>query len=153
MSEIKFDVVAVGNAIVDVIAKVEDSFLDQHGLAKKGMTLIDESQAETIYNTMPPATQMSGGSAANTVAGIASFGGRTAFIGKVRDDELGKVFAHDLRSLGVTYETSLAPAGAKTARCLVCVTSDAERTMATYLGATRASPLQILIKTSWLLER
>lgn len=144
MSSTKFDVLAVGNAIVDVLAKVEDSFLDQHGLPKKGMTLIDEAQAVDIYADMPPATQMSGGSAANTVAGIASFGGKVAFIGKVRDDELGKVFAHDLRSLGVTYETKPAAAGAQTARCLVCVTEDAERTMATYLGATRGiTPVDI----------
>lgn len=137
MSDTKFDVLAVGNAIVDVLAKVDDAFLTQHGLTKSSMTLIEEPQAVTIYEHMPPATQMSGGSAANTVAGIASFGGKAAFIGKVRDDELGKVFSHDLRSLGVTYETPPSAAGAKTGRSLVCVTEDAQRTMATYLGATR----------------
>jgi sugar/nucleoside kinase (ribokinase family) len=105
MTSTKYDVVAVGNAIVDVLAKVEDEFLMRYNLAKNAMTLIDEEQAVTMYNRMPPATQISGGSAANTVAGIASFGGKTAFIGKVRNDELGSVFAHDLRSLGVVYTT------------------------------------------------
>lgn len=144
MAEATFDVVAVGNAIVDVLARVDDAFLAKHNLAKKCMTLIDEKLAEDIYNDMPPATQVSGGSVANTVAGIASFGGKAAFIGKVRDDELGKVFAHDLRSQGVTYTTEPSVAGAKTARCLVCVTPDAQRTMATYLGATRGiTPVDI----------
>lgn len=133
----KFDVVGLGNAIVDVLAKVEDSFLAKHELIKGTMDLIDEGQASKLYDDMPPAIEASGGSAANTLAGIASFGGNGAFIGKVKDDHLGKIFEHDIKAIGVHYETAKATEGASTARCLISVTPDAERTMSTFLGATR----------------
>lgn len=134
---INFDVAAVGNAIVDVLAKIDDKFLSKHNLQKGGMTLIDQEQAEKIYKDMPPSTEKSGGSAANTIAGIVSLGGKAAFIGKVKQDDLGKIFTHDLQSLGVHYTTAASKHGLSTARCLVAVTPDAERTMATFLGATR----------------
>jgi sugar/nucleoside kinase (ribokinase family) len=133
----KYDVTGVGNAIVDILAQVDDSFLQKHGLAKSSMTLVDEQRAHSLYKDMPPAIEKSGGSAANTMAGIASFGGKAAFIGKVKDDELGEIFTHDLRSIGVHYNTKPAPQGVSTAKCLISITPDAERTMATYLGATR----------------
>jgi sugar/nucleoside kinase (ribokinase family) len=133
----KYDVTGVGNAIVDILAQVDESFLQKHGLVKASMTLIDEKQASALYEDMPPAIEKSGGSAANTMAGIASFGGKAAFIGKVKDDDLGKIFAHDLRSIGVHYSTKPAIDGVSTAKCLISITPDAERTMATYLGATR----------------
>ncbi len=133
----QFDVAAVGNAIVDVLAKVEDSFLQKHALKKGGMTLIDEHMAEKIYNDMPQSTEKSGGSAANTIAGIVSLGGSAAFIGKVKQDKLGQIFTHDLKSMGVHYTTKPSQNGLSTARCLVAITPDAQRTMATFLGATR----------------
>lgn len=133
----KYDVLGIGNAIVDVLAKIDDDFLKKHELEKGGMTLVDEKLSSDIYSDMPAAIEMSGGSGANTIAGLASFGANVAFIGKVKDDELGKIFTHDLRSLGVSYETQPITSGAQTASCLVCITPDAERTMATYLGATK----------------
>lgn len=133
----KYDVIGLGNAIVDVLAKVDDKFLANSGLTKGSMTLINESQAEKIYKLMPQSVEKSGGSAANTMAGIASLGGKAAFIGKVKNDQLGKIFTHDIRAIGVDYETSAAEAGSSTARCLISVTPDAQRTMATFLGATR----------------
>ena len=130
------DVVGVGNAIVDVIAAVPDSFIDDHGLAKGAMTLVSSERSAELYEAMPPGVAASGGSAANTAAGIASFGGRAAFIGKVRDDQLGEVFIHDIRATGVSFDVPPAPDGPPTARCLVQVTPDAERTMNTYLGTS-----------------
>lgn len=129
-----FDVIGIGSAIVDILAKVEDSFLRDHALHKSTMTLIDRKQAEHIYDAMPPALECSGGSAANTIAGIASLGGNTAFIGKVNQDYLGEVFSHDIRAIGVHYATIPAPGEGATARCYVSITPDAQRTMATYLG-------------------
>ena len=129
------DVLALGNAIVDVIAHADEDFLVRHHLAKGAMTLIDEPRAEALYAAMGPGRVISGGSAANTIAGLASFGGRGAFIGKVRNDELGKLYRHDLTSLGVTFNTAAATSGPATARCLIAVTPDGERTMNTYLGA------------------
>jgi sugar/nucleoside kinase (ribokinase family) len=129
-----YDVVGVGNAIVDVIANVDDDFLIEHDLKKGSMTLIDTDRAKALYEDMPPGIETSGGSAANTLAGVASFGARAAFIGKVRDDQLGEVFRHDIRATGVDYLTPLAPSGPPTARCLIQVTPDAQRTMNTYLG-------------------
>lgn len=129
------DVVAVGSAIVDVIAHADDDTVVGHGLVKGTMALIDAGQADRLYAAMGPAVEVSGGSAANTVAGVASFGGGAGFIGKVRDDQLGAVFAHDIRSTGVVYETPPAADGPATARCLVMVTPDAQRTMCTFLGA------------------
>jgi sugar/nucleoside kinase (ribokinase family) len=131
----RHDVLAIGNAIVDVIARAEEDFLVSYALAKGAMTLIDEPRAEQLYQAMGPGTVISGGSAANTIAGIAAFGGNGAFIGKVRDDELGRLYRHDLTALGVTFETAFAESGPTTARCLIAVTPDGERTMNTYLGA------------------
>jgi sugar/nucleoside kinase (ribokinase family) len=129
------DVVGIGNAIVDVVSRAEESFLTRHDLAKGAMTLIDAERAEQFYGLMGPGIEVSGGSAGNTMAGIASLGGSGGYIGKVRDDQLGQVFAHDLRSLGVEFSTPLATDGAPTARCLILVTPDGQRTMNTYLGA------------------
>jgi sugar/nucleoside kinase (ribokinase family) len=129
-----YDVVGIGNAIVDVIANVDDDFLVEHGLEKGSMALVDTDRAKALYEDMPPGIETSGGSAANTLAGVASFGAKAAFIGKVRDDQLGEVFRHDIRATGVDFHTPLADAGPPTARCLIQVTPDAQRTMNTYLG-------------------
>ena len=128
------DAVGVGNAIVDVIVAVDESFIDDHGLVKGAMTLVDAARSASLYDAMPPGIAASGGSAANTMAGVASFGGRAAFIGKVRDDQLGEVFVHDIRATGVAFDVPPAPEGPPTARCLIQVTPDAERTMNTFLG-------------------
>jgi sugar/nucleoside kinase (ribokinase family) len=128
------DVVAVGHAVVDVLAHVDDALVAAHGLAKGTMTLVDLERSAAVYDSMPPGIEVSGGSAANTAAGIASLGGAAAFIGKIRDDSLGEIFLHDLRSTGVVYRTAPSTAGPPTARCLILVTPDAERTMNTYLG-------------------
>jgi sugar/nucleoside kinase (ribokinase family) len=130
-----YDVLCIGNAIVDLIARAEEDFLTRFQIAKGSMNLIDEERAETLYKALGPATITSGGSAGNTAAGIASFGGKVAYFGKVRDDELGHVFSHDLTSLGVHFPTPKAGNGLATARCFVVVTPDGERTMNTYLGA------------------
>ncbi len=135
MTDRLLDVIGIGNAIVDVIAHAEDDFLRDHGLAKGAMTLLDAEQAERLYSQMGPGIECSGGSAANTIAGIASLGGRAGFIGKVRDDQLGEVFIHDMRALGVEFPTAAATSGPGTARSLILVTPDAQRTMNTYLGA------------------
>ena len=135
MSEAEFGVVALGNAIVDVIVQTKDEFLVVNEIEKGVMTLIGADQAEALYDQVVAETEMSGGSAANTIAGLASMGGRSAFIGKVRNDELGAIFRRDIRSLGVRFDPPPATSGAGTARCLVLVTDDAERTMNTYLGA------------------
>jgi sugar/nucleoside kinase (ribokinase family) len=129
------DVVGIGNAIVDVLVRADEVFIAKHGLAKGAMRLVDREQAERLYAAMGAGREVSGGSVANSIAGLASLGGRGAYIGKVRDDQLGQVFAHDLRSLGVRFETLPAKHGPSTARCLILVTPDAQRTMATYLGA------------------
>lgn len=131
----RYDVVGLGNAIVDVISRTEDEFLARHGLAKGAMTLISAETADRLYGDMGPAIEVSGGSAANTMAGIASLGGRAAYMGRVFADQLGQVFRHDIRAAGVAFETPPAASGAPTARCLVFVTPDAQRTMQTYLGA------------------
>ena len=129
------DVTAIGNAIVDVIAPATASFIAAEGLVPGSMTLIDEAQAAALYGRMAPGVEASGGSAANTVAGLASLGAVTAFIGKVADDQLGQIFAHDMRSIGAQFDTAPLASGPATARCLVSVTPDAQRTMCTYLGA------------------
>ncbi len=136
MNDAAFDVVGLGNAIVDVIAPAGEAFIARHGLRKGGMTLADIAASEALYAAMGPATEMSGGSAANTMAGVASLGGRPAFFGRVRDDQLGEVFTHDIRAIGVGYETPPARDGEPTGRCLILVTEDAERTMQTFLGAS-----------------
>jgi sugar/nucleoside kinase (ribokinase family) len=135
MTAAQYDVVGIGNAIVDVIARADDAFLSAKKLAKGAMTLIDEGQADALYAAMGPGTESSGGSAANTMAGIASLGGKGAYFGKVRNDQLGQVFAHDMRAIGVSFESKAATNGPSTARCLILVTPDAQRTMNTYLGA------------------
>ncbi len=136
MAELALDVVGVGNAIVDVLAQAEDGLLDELGLDKGAMTLIDAERAEALYGRMASAIEVSGGSAANTLAGVASFGGRGAYIGKVRDDQFGAVFSHDIRAAGVDYRSRPVGEGAPTARCLIFVTPDAQRTMQTYLGVS-----------------
>jgi sugar/nucleoside kinase (ribokinase family) len=135
MAEISYDVLGIGNAIVDVLAPAEEAFLEAHGMVKGSMTLIDEARAEELYAGMASGSARSGGSAANTVAGVAALGGRACFIGKVRDDQLGQIFAHDIRAVGVDFHSAPATGGAPTARCLISVTPDANRTMHTYLGA------------------
>jgi len=137
VSAARYDVVGLGNAIVDVIARAEEDFLVGHGMHKGGMALIDEARAEAIYAQMGPAVEISGGSAANTIAGVASYGARAAFVGKVKDDGLGRVFAHDIRAAGVAFTTPSAAAGPSTGRCYILVTPDGERTMNTYLGAAQ----------------
>ncbi|HTL65312.1 MAG TPA: adenosine kinase [Pseudolabrys sp.] len=137
MTTQRYDVLGIGNAIVDVIARAEDDFLVAQGMHKGTMALIDEARAEQIYAAMGPAVESSGGSAANTIVGVASFGARAAFVGKVNDDELGRTFAHDIRSAGVAYDTPPASEGPSTARCYIMVTPDGERTMNTYLGAAQ----------------
>src|SRR5262245_34837610 len=135
MSEARFDVLCIGNAIVDVLARVEDAFLAKHGLTKGMMRLIDEQTANELYGDMGPAIEVSGGSAGNTAAGIASFGGRAAYFGKVKNDQLGDVFTHDMRAQGVSFDSARASTGPATARSFILVTPDGERTMNTYLGA------------------
>ncbi len=130
------DVVGIGNAIVDVLVQADERFLGDHGLTKGTMALVDEQQAESLYASVGPGLETSGGSAANTLAGIAQLGGRAGFIGRVRDDQLGAIFAHDIRSVGARFDTPAATAGPSTARCLILVTPDAQRTMCTYLGAS-----------------
>jgi sugar/nucleoside kinase (ribokinase family) len=135
MATASLDVVGIGNAIVDIIAHADDGFLTAAAMVKGSMTLIDEARAEEIYASMGPGVEMSGGSAGNTIAGIASLGGRAGYIGKVRDDLLGKVFRHDITSAGVEFPTPAAADGPATARCMILVTPDAQRTMNTFLGA------------------
>jgi sugar/nucleoside kinase (ribokinase family) len=130
-----FDVLGIGNAIVDVISRADDAFLAKHALTKGSMMLIDEARAEALYSAMGTAVEVSGGSCGNTMAGVASFGGKGAYIGKVRNDQLGSVFGHDLKAIGVSFATPPASRGPSTARCLIAVTPDAQRTMSTYLGA------------------
>ena len=131
-----YDVAAIGNAIVDVIAPASEAFLVAEGLAKGAMGLIDEGRAEALYAAMGSGIEASGGSAANTVAGVASFGGSAAYIGKVAGDTLGEVFIHDIRAGGVAFDTPPLADGAATARCLINVTPDGQRTMSTFLGAS-----------------
>ncbi len=136
MAEARHDVVGIGNAIVDVLAHADDAFIAATGLNKGTMTLIDAATAESLYAKMGPAVEVSGGSAANTIAALASLGGRGGFIGKVRDDQLGAIFRHDIVSLGITFNTPPATDGPSTARCLILVTPDAHRTMQTFLGVS-----------------
>ncbi len=135
MTSAAFDVLGIGNAIVDVLSHTDDAFLQKQALVKGSMMLIDEARAEVLYTAMGPGVEISGGSCGNTMAGVASFGGKGAYIGKVRDDQLGAVFGHDIRATGVTFDTAEATDGPATARCLILVTPDAQRTMNTYLGA------------------
>jgi sugar/nucleoside kinase (ribokinase family) len=135
MPAARFDVLAVGNAIVDVLSPADDAFLEAEDIVKDAMTLIDEDRARQLYANMAPGKEASGGSAANTVAGIASLGGRAAYVGKVADDQLGAIFTHDIQAIGVHFNTAPLMSGPATARCLINVTPDAGRSMSTYLGA------------------
>ena len=128
--------VGIGNAIVDIIARCDDAFLSKHDLAKGFMRLIPAGEAGRLYEAMGPAIERSGGSAANTIAGLASFGAKCGFIGRVAADQFGGIFRHDIRSLGVAYDTPPADEGEPTARCLIFVTPDGERTMNTFLGTS-----------------
>jgi sugar/nucleoside kinase (ribokinase family) len=135
-TDARFDVVGIGNALVDVIAQAPEAFLDENGLTKGWMDLIDTDRAVHLYRQLGSAVEMSGGSAANTMCGIASFGGRAAYVGKVGDDELGLVFGHDLLAVGVQFRAGAVDGEVPTGRCIIVVTPDAERTMNTYLGAS-----------------
>ena len=135
MTDLRYDVCAVGNAIVDVLAPCDPTFLTAQQLAPGSMQLVDEAQSAALYDAMAPGVEASGGSAGNTVAGVASFGGRAAYLGKVSEDTLGEVFTHDIRAAGVAFETAPLTAGPGTGRCLINVTPDGQRTMATFLGA------------------
>ena len=137
MTTLRYDVLGIGNAIVDVIARAEDDFLVKQGMHKGTMALIDEARAQAIYAAMGPAVESSGGSAANTIVGVAGFGARASFVGKVRDDGLGRTFAHDIRAANVAFDTKPASSGPSTARCYIMVTPDGERTMNTFLGAAQ----------------
>jgi sugar/nucleoside kinase (ribokinase family) len=136
MHDARYDVVGIGNAIVDIIGRCDDAFLSKHDLQKGFMRLVDARQVDALYGAMGPGVERSGGSAANTIAGIASFGGSAAFIGRVSDDQFGQVFTHDIRTIGVRYDTPAANGGLPTALCLILVTPDGERTMNTFLGAS-----------------
>ena len=135
MTDTRFDVLTIGNAIVDVIARVDDAFIAREKLVKGSMNLIDEARAEQLYSVMGPAREVSGGSAGNTAAGVASFGGRAAYFGKIKRDQLGDIFRHDMRTQGVHFNSTAADDGPATARSFILVTPDSERTMNTYLGA------------------
>jgi sugar/nucleoside kinase (ribokinase family) len=140
----ELDVVGIGNAMVDVLSHEPDAFLVEQGLVKGAMQLVDEARVRELYAAMGPAVEVSGGSAANTMVGVASFGGRAHYVGKVRDDQLGEVFSHDLRAVGVGYSTPPATSGPATGRCLIVVTPDAQRTLTTYLGASvRLGPADV----------
>ena len=144
MADAKYDVLGIGNAIFDVLVKTDEAFLASHGMTKGSMALIDETRAAAIYRDMGPATEMSGGSAANTIVGLASLGARTAYIGKVRDDQIGRMYVHDIRAAGVAFATQPASAGPATGCSYILVTGDGERTMNTYLGAAQdLSPADI----------
>jgi sugar/nucleoside kinase (ribokinase family) len=137
MTTTKYDVLGIGNAIFDVLVQTDEGFLGRHGMTKGGMALIDEARAASIYRDMGPATEMSGGSGANTIVGIAGLGARAAFVGKVRDDQIGRLYAHDIRAAGVAFETVAASGGPATGCSYILITPDGERTMNTYLGAAQ----------------
>src|SRR5450631_352279 len=137
MTLAKYDVLGIGNAIFDVLVQADESFLSAHGMTKGGMALIDENSAAAIYRDMGPATEMSGGSAANTIVGVANLGARAAYVGKVRDDQIGRMYTHDIRAAGVAFETRPASDGPATGCSYILVTPDGERTMNTYLGAAQ----------------
>jgi sugar/nucleoside kinase (ribokinase family) len=137
MTSAKYDVLGIGNAIFDVLVQTDEGFLSRHGMTKGGMALIDEARALSIYQDMGPAIEMSGGSAANTIVGVANLGARAAYVGKVRDDQIGRLYTHDIRAAGVAFETRPAPDGPATGCSYILVTPDGERTMNTYLGAAQ----------------
>ncbi len=135
-SDVRFDVLGIGSAIVDILVHADDSFLSKHDAPKGTMLLVDEAKSQAMYKDIGPAIEASGGSAANTMAGIASFGGNPAFIGKTKADQIGQIFTHDIRAMGVHFETEPLADGLATANCIILVTPDAQRTMFTYLGAS-----------------
>src|SRR5471030_890554 len=137
MAEAKYDVLGIGNAILDVLVQTDEAFLSLHGMTKGGMALIDEARAASIYRDMGKATEMSGGSGANTIVGIANLGARAAFVGKVKDDQIGRLYTHDIRAAGVAFETRPASGGPATGCSYILITPDGERTMNTYLGAAQ----------------
>jgi sugar/nucleoside kinase (ribokinase family) len=136
VTDADFDVLGIGNALVDIIASVDRAFVADHDFPHGATTMVELERAEALYADLPPAQELSGGSCANTIAGLGSFGAAVAFIGRVRDDQFGKVYTHDLRSLGVHFDVAPATDGPATGRCLVMVTPDAQRTQCTYLGAS-----------------
>ncbi|MBX7458686.1 adenosine kinase [Qipengyuania sp. 1NDH17] len=140
MTDPRYDVVAIGNAIVDVMAPCEDELIEELELAKGGMTLVDTERAKELYDAMGRATEISGGSAANTLAGMAALGAQCAFVGQVAKDQLGDIFAHDIRAVGIDFDTAPREGDPPTARCLIFVTPDGERTMNTFLGASQFLP-------------
>ena len=144
MNEPQYDVIAIGNAIVDVMAPCEDALIEQLGLNRGGMTLVDTARAQSLYDAMGPAREISGGSAANTLAGLAALGARCAFIGQVADDQLGEVFAHDIHAVGIAFDTPARSQEPPTGRCLIFVTPDGQRTMNTFLGASQFLPAAAL---------
>src|SRR3954463_4980138 len=137
MADAKYDALGIGNAIFDVLVQTDEAFLATHGMSKGGMALIDEARATAIYSDMGPATEMSGGSAANTIVGVASLGARAAYVGKVKADQIGGLYTHDIRAAGVAFETKAATGGPATGCSYILVTGDGERTMNTYLGAAQ----------------
>ncbi|MEO6040685.1 MAG: adenosine kinase [Croceibacterium sp.] len=144
MNEPRYDVIAIGNAIVDVMAPCSDELIDRLQLNRGGMTLVDTARAQELYDAMGPAREISGGSAANTLAGLAALGARCAFIGQVADDQLGEVFAHDIHAVGIDFDTPARGQQPPTARCLIFVTPDGQRTMNTFLGASQFLPAAAL---------
>lgn len=144
MSQPSTDVIAIGNAIVDVMSPCDDAEIERLGMARGGMTLIDTDRARDLYEAMGPAREVSGGSAANTLAGLAALGAKCAFIGQVADDQLGEVFAHDIRAGGIAFATPVRAGDPPTARCLIFVSPDGQRTMNTYLGASQYLPAAAL---------
>ena len=144
MTQPRYDVIAIGNAIVDVMSPCEDELIEDLGLAKGGMTLVDTERAEELYSAMGPAKEISGGSAANTLAGMSALGAQCAFVGQVAKDQLGDVFSHDIRAVGIDFDTPARDEEPPTARCLIFVTPDGERTMNTFLGASQFLPPEAL---------
>lgn len=144
MADVKYDVLGIGNALFDVLVRTDEAFLAKHAMTKGSMSLIDEARAAAIYKDMGPATEVSGGSAANTIVGIGNLGARAAYVGKVKDDQIGKLYVHDIRSAGVAFNTPAAQDGPATGCSYILVTGDGERTMNTYLGAAQdLSPADI----------
>jgi sugar/nucleoside kinase (ribokinase family) len=148
MAQPAIDVIAIGNAIVDVMAPCADEAIERLGLNRGGMTLVDTERARQLYDAMGPAREISGGSAANTLAGLAALGAKCAFIGQVADDQLGEVFTHDIRAGGIAFDTPMRAGDPPTARCLIFVTPDGQRTMNTYLGASQFLPAAALDETA-----
>lgn len=144
MTAPRYDVIAIGNAIVDVMAPASDELVEELGMTKGGMTLVDAQQAQDLYDAMGPAKEISGGSAANTLAGLSAMGAQCAFVGQVADDQLGGVFAHDIRAVGIDFDTAPRKGEPPTARCLIFVTPDGQRTMNTFLGASQFLPAAAL---------